>query len=275
MGADGAVAGGGVEFHDRHATWPAGLCLAVFGRGSDSVAPGPDSPVAKTAGAAHPDWGGPAKCERRASPSVPRGVDHWTIITDKGPELRRVTGISIRAGASETHLLYWLDGAEVSAALAVSQPQDKAGPLRPVTPDRPSKAVSARLMKDVLAALRPTARKDLKKKRPGREDIELVTMKTKDGARTLAFVHIQQDEVPPSYLSAAAVIGKDGAVKKWIGKPSSDLNMQEPKYLVDLDGTGEDSLVIDDSYYEGSYRSLLSFDASGEPKATQLTGDGA
>ena len=208
-------------------------------------------------------------------PEALRGVDHWTIITDKGPELRRVTGISIRAGASETHLLYWLDGAEVSAALAVSQPQDKAGPLRPVTPDRPSKAVSARLMKDVLAALRPTARKDLKKKRPGREDIELVTMKTKDGARTLAFVHIQQDEVPPSYLSAAAVIGKDGAVKKWIGKPSSDLNMQEPKYLVDLDGTGEDSLVIDDSYYEGSYRSLLSFDASGEPKATQLTGDGA
>ncbi|PKN56239.1 MAG: hypothetical protein CVU56_17090 [Deltaproteobacteria bacterium HGW-Deltaproteobacteria-14] len=204
-----------------------------------------------------------------------RKVDHWAIISDKGPELRKVAGISIRNGASETHLLYWLEGAEVSDALAVSQPQAKAGPLRAVKPERPSKAVSARLMKDVLAALGASAREDLKKKRPGPEDIELVTMKSKDGARTLAFVHIPQVEIPPSYLSAVAIIGKDGAVKKWLGKPASDLNRQEPKFLVDLEGTGDDSLVVDDMYYEGWYRALLTFDAKGEPKETPLTGDGA
>jgi|GEM_PF-2913104 len=214
--------------------------------------------------------------DEKGLPDAVRKIDRWTVITSKGASERKVTGISIRSGAGENHVLYWLDGPKVEQGLAVAKPLPKAGPLRKVKARAPSKAVSKALMKEVVAEVPEDNRGDIKKKKPGRKDIELVTMKTpaKDPI-TLAFVHIPQGEMFEGYLSAVAVIAKDGSVTAWIVKPSMNINKQEPQFLVDPEGDGTDALVVDDSYYEGWYRGLLTFDAKGEPQIQPLTGDGA
>ncbi|TNF36938.1 MAG: hypothetical protein EP329_04375 [Deltaproteobacteria bacterium] len=212
--------------------------------------------------------------DEKLLPDAVRKVTRWTVVTEKGPTERKVTGISIRGGAGEEHVIYWLDGPKIDQGLAIAEPRPKAGPLRAVKGKAPAKAVTAKLMGEVVGALEEEHRKTVKK-RPGKDDLEVVTLKTGKGPLTLAFVHIPQGETFDGYLAAVAVIAKDGAVTKWITKPNLGINKQEPQYLVDPEGDGTDALVVDDSYYEGWYRTILTFDAKGEPKIKVLTGDGA
>jgi len=138
-----------------------------------------------------------------------RKIAAWTVVTAAGVGERKVTGLSLRRGAGEDHLIFWLDGPPIADGLAVNQALPKAGPLRPVRRRSLAPAATRRLMQDVLAALDPDARKSLQRKSPRAKDIETVSLKLKGVARLLVFVHIPEDEAPATYrgdaLSVAGV----------------------------------------------------------------------
>jgi hypothetical protein len=76
-----------------------------------------------------------------------------------------------------------------------------------------------------------------------------------------------------------AVWASAGGVAEWarlvIRRGPRQSSARGSLYLVDLEGDGQDEVVYDSSYYEGSYSLVMTWDAAGKAVQRTLSGDGA
>ena len=70
------------------------------------------------------------------------------------------------------------------------------------------------------------------------------------------------------------VWGTKGRVEAILA-PSMTIDSYSLDLLVDLEGDGQDEVIWQSSYYEGSYSQVMAWDAAGELLSRTLTGDGA
>jgi hypothetical protein len=216
-----------------------------------------------------------------AHPDVPARLKlpTWTLITTTGATVVPVTGVKFVRGAGENHAFFVLKPAKVvGEGLAIAKALTHSPKLVPIEP----KTTDPKILKFVNVAW-PKARSkamsaEMRRAVPRRLKAKHVTVVSgRFGTPNFRYVYVSipmskagKAPMVAGYVTAVGKLDSTGAIT-WMVAPRRGLSTLTPRYTVDSDGDGQDEVVHDDHYYEGTYTFLLHPDGRQVP----LGGDGA
>jgi len=212
-------------------------------------------------------------------PGFARG-NEWVIAGIDGEHRGKAVAFGAFLGAGESHFTVVLDG-EFSGLAA--RAGDFPGPvprLRKVElldlKQGDGKALFDAIRPALAKAGPPSVRKAMGRKRIGAKDLQVVEGRFGGGMTHLIAVSVA---LRPRDISADRVSGlllADATGRLEIVHPLGlSMDAYELRYLVDLEGDGQDEVIWDSFYYEGRYAILTGWDAAGARIDRTLTGDGA
>jgi hypothetical protein len=203
------------------------------------------------------------------------------VATATGEARGKAAAYGAYGGASEGHLIVVLD---IVATGLTARASEWAGPIpklhEVVKVDMtkgPGKAMFAKIKAPLLAAAEPEAKKALGKKPLAAKHATAIAGRFPNGfTHLVAFVRpiASPEDFATEHVAGMVLADATGRIEV-VSAPTLTIDSDEFLFLVDLEGDGIDEVVLDDSYYEGSYRMLLTWTAAGKPETRTLTGDGA
>ncbi len=196
---------------------------------------------------------------------------HFVLVTSRGSRRLPVTGWAVSAGASELHLLALLPGVPEWAGLEALALAD--GTVDPALRlhKLEGELVPARTRRGLRRYLDAAGRRALKSL-PG-PSLQRYRARFA-GARDSLLALALPSEDPLEGVSGLLFLDAQGKVLRALLPPSLGLEHYSPLYRLDLDGDGLDELVLEASYYEGSYLYLLRWNGL-RYELERLSGDGA
>jgi len=152
-----------------------------------------------------------------------------------------------------------------------------AGARRVDTSNGPGLELALRIKAPIVATAEPAARRAL-----GRKPIATKHLTVFAGRFPRGFTHLvalvrplaREDDVGTDHVGGLLLADATGKVEAVI-PPKMTIDSAEVLTLVDLEGDGIDEVIYDSTYYEGSFRMLLTWDAASKPVLRTLGGDGA
>lgn len=218
------------------------------------------------------------------SATLPSGFamgDEWVVATTTGEVRSKAAAFGAYGGASETHFIVVLDAAATGLAAkagAWSGPIPSMRQAKPIdTAKGPGKALFESIKVGMAAAAEPAAKKALARKPIAAKHASVIEGRFPNGfTHLVALVRplAKAEEIGSEHVAGLFLADATGRVEA-IFAPAMTINHHDFLYLVDLEGDGVDEVVYDDSYYEGSYTVLMTWDAAGKAVPRTLTGDGA
>jgi hypothetical protein len=219
-----------------------------------------------------------------ATAELPAGFavgDEWVVATATGERHGKAVAFGAMGGASEVHFIVVLDTAAEGLAARAGAWKGPIPTLRdakPVVMTKGSgKALLGSIEAGILAAADPDAKAALSRKPIAAKHLTAVEGRFPGGfthlvamARPLA----PENDIGSEHVAALLLVDATGRVEA-IDAPHLSIDRAEVAHLVDLEGDGVDEVIYDSSYYEGSYRLLLTWDAAGKAVRRTLGGDGA
>lgn len=218
------------------------------------------------------------------SAKLPAGFavgDAWVVATTTGEVRGKATAFGAYGGAGENHFIVVLDAAATGLAAkagAWSGPIPSLREAKPIdTAKGPGKALFERIKAGMAAAAEPAAKSALARKPIAAKHVSVIEGRFPNG-----FTHLvaltrplaKAEEIGSEHVAGLLLADATGRVEAIVA-PAMTINHDDFRYLVDLEGDGVDEVVYDDSYYEGSYIVLMTWDAAGKAVQHTLTGDGA
>lgn len=204
--------------------------------------------------------------------------ERYAVITAKGTYGLGIVGFAATRGASEAHLLVYLDKLPKGAGkegLAVPEawlPQDFRPKLTPLKAVALPKPIGAKLLAQAVAGLSAEEKAVLGKRKPTTGDLKAYTARMPSDIRWI--VTCAKKLSLTEVFSGMIYVSATGETVAAHAPFSVGIDRYVPRYAIDLDRDGLDELLFDSVYYEGDYRLLLKWD-KGAPTVVTLTGDGA
>jgi hypothetical protein len=219
-----------------------------------------------------------------ATAKLPAGFaigDPWAVATTAGAKRGKAVAFGAYTGASEAHFIVVIDTVADGLAARPGTWPGKVPKLikaRQVdTASGPGQQLVEAIMAPIVAASEPAARRAL-----GRKPLEAKHLTVFEGRFPGGFTHLvalvrplaRKDDVTANHVGGLLLADATGKVESVV-RPKLTIDSEEVLYLLDLEGDGIDEVIYDSSYYEGSFRKLLSWDAARKPVLRTLGGDGA
>lgn len=210
--------------------------------------------------------------------------DRWAVATTAGAKRGKAVAFAAEIGASESHFTVMID--TVADGLA-ARSGDWPGPIptlsaarRVDTSNGPGLELALQIKAPIVATAEPAARRAL-----GRKPIAPRHLAVFAGRFPRGFTHLvalvrplaREEDVgtdATDHVGGLLLADATGKVETVIPTKMT-IDSAEVLYLVDLEGDGIDEVIYDSTYYEGSYRMLLTWDAASKPVLRTLGGDGA
>jgi hypothetical protein len=208
--------------------------------------------------------------------------DEWVVATTVGERRGKAVAFGATGGASEVQFVVVIDAAGTGLAARASAwtgpiPTLRAPKVIDLAKDERGKELFRRLEPAIVAATDPSALAALKGKRLVAEHLTVVEGRFPNGSTYLVSLTrpvADEEEFDSDHVAGLLLADATGRIEA-IAVPGMTFDSYEVHYLVDLEGDGIDEVVYDSSYYEGSYRVLITWDAAGKPVQRTLGGDGA
>lgn len=219
-----------------------------------------------------------------ATAKLPAGFalgDPWAVATTAGAKRGKATAFGAYTGASEAHFIVVIDVAAEGLAARPGTWPGKVPKLikakRVDTSSGPGLQLVEAILAPIAAAAEPPARRAL-----GRKPLAAKHLTVFEGRFPGGFTHLvalvrplaRKDDVGADHVGGLLLADATGKVQSVV-RPKLTIDSAEVLYLLDLEDDGIDEVIYDSSYYEGSYRYLLSWDAARKPILRTLAGDGA
>ncbi|MCA9708471.1 MAG: hypothetical protein KDK70_21655 [Myxococcales bacterium] len=206
--------------------------------------------------------------------------DPWIVMTTEGERRGKAVAFGAMGGASESHFVVALD---VEASGLAVRARDWSRPVPRLREAKalelahgPGKALWKAIRPGVLAAAKGKAKGVLERGRLSAEHVTVVEGSFHGGFTHLVALLLQPkpDAIGDDHVAGLLLADATGRVEA-VFPPDMTIDAYEVRYLVDLEGDGQDEVVWKSSYYEGSYSMFMAWDAAGVMKNRTLTGDGA
>jgi hypothetical protein len=204
--------------------------------------------------------------------------ERYAVITAKGTYGLGIVGFAATRGASEAHLLVYLEKLPKGAGkegLAVPEawlPQDFRPKLTPLKAVPLPKPIAAKLLDKALAGLSAEEKTGLGRRKPATSDLKAYTARMPSGVRWI--VTCAKKLSLTEVFSGMVYVSATGETVATHAPFGVGIEHHLPRYAIDLDRDGLDEILFDSVYYEGDYRLLLKWE-KGAPTVVTLTGDGA
>ncbi|MCB9714707.1 MAG: hypothetical protein H6712_12650 [Myxococcales bacterium] len=215
-----------------------------------------------------------------ASAKLPKGFavgNEWIVATTAGEKRGKAVAFGASGGASESHFTVVLDAEATGLVARAKDWNGKVPTLREVKGVELARGEKLReaIWPSIVAAAEGDAKSRLRRPLVWKGALVAVEGKFPEGFTHLVSIMPDPDgdigEDQPTGLVLADATGR----VKVVFPPRMSIDSYEAHYLVDLEGDGQDEVVLDSSYYEGSYTLLMAWNSRGEMLARTLTGDGA
>jgi len=201
--------------------------------------------------------------------------DDWIVVTTDGVRRGKAVAFGAYSGASAFDLVVVLDvSAEGLAARGDAWPS--------ALPDlREATSLDLRLDDERLNGLRggllevasPAASRQLQAQ-PKKSVAKVVEGNFPGGYTQLVTIGPARD-TEDGAVAGLVLADAAGRVKPVFAPELTIDRFEIPYVIIDIDGNGNAGAIIYLSYYEGSYIHLLDWTGGGEPRARELSGDGA